>query len=108
MHFKRTALCEQSEAETQRDDDTDREVLGGFGGRQPHCQEPAEHDCITWVNIALGWNVVFNRGVAPQKKNADNTGYVSTTVVMGANRLGRGESAVTVLWTVAARNPFLT
>ena len=58
----------QREARTQRDGDKDREVLGGFGGRQLHCQAPAEHDCITWVNKALGWDVVFNRGVAPQRK----------------------------------------
>lgn len=69
LRFKRTALCGQREAERQRDRDKDREVLGGFGGgRQLHCQAPVEHDCITWVNKALGWDVVFNRGVAPQQK----------------------------------------
>ena len=51
-----------------KETDKDREVLGGFRGRQSLCQAAAEHDCITWVNKALGWDVVFNRGVAPQQK----------------------------------------
>lgn len=49
----------------------------------------------------------FQQGSGPSAKNADNTGYVSTTVVMGANRTDRVESAVTVQWTEAARNLFL-
>lgn len=48
--------------------ETKTEVLGGFSGRQQLCQAPAQHDCITWVNKAFGWDVVFNRGVAPQQK----------------------------------------
>ena len=97
LHFKWTARCGHREAERQRDGDKDREVLGGFGGSRLHCQAPAVHDCITWVNKALGWDAVFNRGVAPQQKNADNTGLVSTTMAMGPNRLCRVESVVTVL-----------
>lgn len=52
----------------------DKELLEGLGGRRLHCQAPAERVCITWVNKALAWDVLFNRGVAPQKKNADNSG----------------------------------
>ena len=102
-HFKRTERCGLREAERQRGRHKDREVLGGFGGRQPHCQTPAEHDCITRVNKALGWDVVFSGGVAPQQKNADNTGLVSTMTATGPNRRGWVESVVTV-WFVLARN----
>lgn len=82
-------------------------MAGSFGGRQLHCQPPAEHGCITWVNKGLGWDVVFNWGVAPQQKNADTTGCVSTTMAMGADHLDPVESVVTELWTVT-RNPFVT
>lgn len=83
----------------ERQRDKDGELFGGFGGRQRHCEAPAEHDCITWVYKALGWDVVFNRGVAPQQKMLITPG-VSRTVVMRANSLDRVESVVAVLLTV--------
>lgn len=29
--------------------------------------------CVTWVIKALVWDVVFDKGVAPQQKNADKS-----------------------------------
>lgn len=90
----------------QRQRDKDGEVLGGWSGRQLRRQAADEHGCITRVNKAQGWDVVSNRGSGPSVKNADNTGYVSTTLVMGANCLDPVEFAVTVLWTVPAHDLF--
>lgn len=38
------------------------------GGRWPQYQAPAWWVCVMWVNTALVWDVVFDKGVAPQQK----------------------------------------
>lgn len=38
------------------------------GGWWPQYQAPAWWVCVTWVNTALVWDVVLDKGVAPQQK----------------------------------------
>lgn len=58
LHFQSSALCGHRETyrQTQR-----------FWWRAAALSGPSRTR-ITWVNKALGWDVVFNRGVAPQQK----------------------------------------
>lgn len=38
------------------------------GGRWPQYPAPAWWVCVAWANTALVWDVVFDKGVAPQQK----------------------------------------
>lgn len=38
------------------------------GGRWPQYHAPAWWVCVAWVNTALVWDVVFDKGVAPRQK----------------------------------------
>lgn len=75
----------QKEAERKTDR---KQRQRGFRGRRLHCRAPAEWVCITWVNKALDWDVVFDRGVAPQQKNADKTWVSQHDCGDGSKSLG--------------------